>query len=59
MERLQCIAFIDGQNLMQNMRNNKNPWKLDLIKFRVFLREKFGCDKTYYFIGVQPNRSSL
>ena len=53
MEKLRNIAFIDGQNLTQNMRNAKKPWKLDLIKFRTFLRDKYKCDKVYYFIGIK------
>ena len=51
-EKLRNIAFIDGQNLAQNMKNDKNPWKLDLIKFRTFLRDKYKCGKVYYFIGI-------
>lgn len=60
MEKLRNIAFIDGQNLTQNMRNSKRPWKLDLIKFRTFLKDKYKCDKAYYFIGIQvPENKNL
>lgn len=57
MKKLRNIAFIDGQNLTQNMKNAKNPWKLDLIKFRVFLQDKFNCDKAYYFIGIKQKEN--
>ena len=60
MKKLRNIAFVDGQNLAQNMKNAKNPWKLDLIKFRTFLRDRFECDKVYYFIGIEePELNSL
>ena len=49
---MQNIAFIDGQNLTQNMRNAEDPWKIDLIKFRIFLNDKYKCDRALYFIGV-------
>ena len=53
MGKLRNIAFVDGQNLAQNMRNAPRPWKLDLIKFRTFLKDKYDCDKVYYFIGLE------
>lgn len=56
MDRIRNIAFIDAQNLTQNMRNAKIPWKLDLVKFRIFLKDRFQCDKVYYFIGVEDPR---
>lgn len=52
MKRNNNIAFIDGQNLTQNMRNATSPWKLDLIKFMVFLKDKYHCNKVLYFIGI-------
>ena len=52
MEKVRNIAFIDAQNLTQNMRHAKNPWKLDLIKFRTFLKDRYKCDKAFYFIGI-------
>lgn len=60
MDKVRNIAFIDAQNLTQNMRHAKNPWKLDLIKFRTFLKDRFKCDKVYYFIGIhQENNKNL
>lgn len=43
-------AFIDGQNLYIN--NQQDQWKVDLYKFRVYLREKYGVVKAFYFIGA-------
>jgi uncharacterized LabA/DUF88 family protein len=42
-------AFIDSQNL--NLGLLKLGWKLDYIKFRIYLREKYGVEKAYMFIG--------
>jgi uncharacterized LabA/DUF88 family protein len=49
-------AFIDGQNLTKGTVNAKKSWKIDLKKFRVFLREKYDVDKAFYFIGVYDDK---
>ena len=43
-------AFIDGQNLYMNTR--ASGWTVDLVKFRIYLREKYGAQKAYYFLGA-------
>ena len=43
-------AFIDGQNLYMNIKNN--GWAVDLQKFRVYLKERYGVTKAYYFLGA-------
>ena len=50
-------AFIDGTNLNMTMHNV--GWKLDLKKFRVYLRDKYHVIKAYYFIGFVPANNSL
>ena len=57
MAKLQNIAFIDAQNLTQNTRNAEQPWKVDLVKLRTFLTEKYKVDKVYYFIGVKIEKN--
>lgn len=42
-------AFIDSQNL--NLGIQKLGWKLSYKKFRKYLREKYGVEKAYIFIG--------
>lgn len=42
-------AFIDSQNL--NLGIQKLGWKLDYRKFRIYLKEKYGVEKAYMFIG--------
>ena len=44
-------AFIDGQNLYLGTTLSDDPWKIDLYKFRHYLRRKYNIDKAYYFIG--------
>lgn len=43
-------AFIDGQNLYMN--THSNGWDVDLVKFRIYLREKYKVEKAYYFLGA-------
>ncbi|MCL2085654.1 NYN domain-containing protein [Candidatus Saccharibacteria bacterium] len=44
-------AFIDGQNLHLSTTGARKSWKVDLERFRVYLREKYKVGKAYYFIG--------
>jgi uncharacterized LabA/DUF88 family protein len=45
-------AFIDGQNLHLGTTKARPTWKIDLARFRVYLRDKYKVDKAYYFLGV-------
>lgn len=48
-------AFIDGQNV--NLAIRDLGWKLDLKRFRIYLKEKYHVEKAYYFIGyVEGNK---
>jgi uncharacterized LabA/DUF88 family protein len=42
-------AFIDAQNLYLNIQNQ--GWKLDYIRFRKYLSEKYAIEKAYMFLG--------
>ena len=44
-------AFIDGQNLTLGTTLSDNPWKIDLYRFRQYLKERYDVVKAYYFIG--------
>jgi len=48
-KELNNYAFIDSQNL--NLGIQKLGWKLDYKRFRVYLKEKYGVEKAYIFIG--------
>lgn len=44
-------AFIDGQNLYMGTKLSDFPWKINLFKFRIYLKEKYNVLNAYYFIG--------
>ncbi|MCX6712486.1 MAG: NYN domain-containing protein [Candidatus Vogelbacteria bacterium] len=50
-------AFIDSQNLNLSIRDL--GWKLDFARFRVYLKDCFGIDKAYLFIGFVNDNQSL
>ncbi len=53
-------AFIDGQNLFLGTSTGPNPWRVDLYKFREYLRRKYNIDKAYYFLGcIDVNHQDL
>ncbi len=54
---LNNYAFIDGQNL--NLGIQELGWKLDFQRFRVYLREKYGVETAYYFIGYIKENQEL
>ncbi len=54
------IAFIDGQNLHMSISTADKPWRIDLSRFRVYLREKYKVEKAYYFLGfVQEEHQDI
>jgi len=59
--RKRNLAFIDGQNLyMGTAKRERNPWRIDLRRFRVYLEQKYGVEKAYYFLGyVQETNGDL
>ncbi len=50
-------AFIDSQNL--NLSILSLGWKLDFARFRVYLREKYGVEKAFLFIGYMEENIDL
>lgn len=45
-------AFIDGQNLyMATAKRGSDPWKVDLSRLRIYLLQKYGVSKAFYFLG--------
>jgi uncharacterized LabA/DUF88 family protein len=45
------LAFIDGQNLYIGTKISDPSWKIDLLKFRIYLKDKYKVSTAYYFIG--------
>jgi uncharacterized LabA/DUF88 family protein len=50
-------AFIDSQNL--NLGVLDQGWKLDFVRFRVYLEDKFFVNKAFLFIGYIKGNEAL
>lgn len=50
-------AFIDTQNLNLGIRHL--GWKLDLRRYRAYLKDHCGVTKAYMFIGYMPEHEDL
>jgi len=50
-------AFIDSQNL--NVGVQKFGWKMDWVKFRKYLQDKYGVSKAFMFIGYVPEFENM
>jgi uncharacterized LabA/DUF88 family protein len=50
-------AFIDSQNLNLGVRSL--GWRVDYRKFRLYLKNKFGVERAYMFIGLVGNNQKL
>ncbi len=51
------FAFIDSQNL--NLSIQDQGWKIDQVKFRKYLKEKYAVTKAYIFIGYMEENKDL
>ncbi len=49
LEKQNTYAFIDGQNLHLGIQ--ALDWILDYKRFRIYLKEKYGIEKAFLFIG--------
>ena len=59
-EQKNNLAFVDGQNMYMSTTSADKPWRIDLARFRVYLRRKYGVEKVYYFLGfVQEKYQDL
>ena len=54
---LKNYAFIDSQNV--NLGIRELGWKLDWGKFRVYLKEKYGVETAYMFVGYIEENQDL
>ncbi len=57
MKKRKTYAFIDSQNL--NLGVKSQGWSLDWRKFRQYLRNKYGVEKAYLFIGYLEGNERL
>jgi len=51
------FAYIDGANLHKGV--DSLNWKLDYLRFRVWLTEKYGIKSAFIFIGLIPRYKEL
>ncbi|OGM90298.1 hypothetical protein A2755_03860 [Candidatus Wolfebacteria bacterium RIFCSPHIGHO2_01_FULL_48_22] len=51
------FAFIDSQNLHLGIQ--RLGWKLDLVRFRKYLLEKYSVSTAYLFIGYIPQNKDM
>jgi uncharacterized LabA/DUF88 family protein len=56
-KQLKNYAFIDSQNV--NLGIREVGWKLDWRKFRIYLKEKYGVETAYMFIGYIEENQDL
>ena len=49
------IAYIDGQNLHMGTTRSSYPWKVDLPRLRVYLRDLYQVNRAYYYLGYVQN----
>ncbi len=51
------FAYIDAANLHKGIGDL--GWKLDYRRFRIWLKEKYGVERAYLFIGLVPKHKAL
>ena len=56
-DRPRVYAFIDSQNL--NIGTQKFGWKMNWVRFRQFLADRYGVEKAFMFIGYIPENEDL
>ncbi len=49
---MKTIAYIDNQNLYMATCTASEPWKINMKRFRVYLREKYSVEIAYLFMGA-------
>jgi uncharacterized LabA/DUF88 family protein len=50
-------AFVDSNNLYLGVKSL--GWQMDFQRFRVYLREKYGVEKAFLFLGFVPGNEKL
>ncbi len=56
-ENKTIYAFVDSQNLNLGVRSQ--GWALDFLRFRIYLKDKYGVAKAFLFIGYVPGNEAL
>jgi len=51
------VAYIDAANLHKGVENL--GWKMNYKRFRVWLKDKYGIQQAYIFIGLVPKNKEV
>ena len=51
------VAYIDGANLHKGVK--ALAWNFDYARFRIWLKEKYGVEQAYLFLGLIPKYKDL
>jgi uncharacterized LabA/DUF88 family protein len=50
------LTFIDGQNLHLGTTLSDNSWKISLVRFKIYLQQKYNVGDAYYFLGYTSDK---
>ncbi len=50
-------VYIDGANLKRGLQSL--GWEIDYARFRIWLKEKYGAEKAYIFLGFIPKNEDM
>lgn len=53
MEIKRTIALIDAANIIYGTRDD--GWKVDFAKLYKYLKERYKCQKIFYFAGLESS----
>ncbi len=57
LKKKQNYAFIDGQNVYLSIKSQ--GWNIDWARFRVYLKEHYGVEKAFLFLGYIEGNNKL
>lgn len=52
-------CYVDGQNLYLGTTSASPSWHIDLKRFRIYLKEKYGVEKAFYFLGYVQDGAKI
>ncbi len=52
-------CYVDGQNLHLGTASADPGWHVDLLRFRIYLKEKYHVEKAFYYLGFVQEGSEI